>query len=48
MDEAVMGTSGRHGPAELLGAELRAVVGGDGLQPPAGGSQLGGHPAHQR
>jgi hypothetical protein len=36
----LLGAAGLYRPAELLGAELRAVVGGDGLQLPARGGQL--------
>jgi hypothetical protein len=46
-DEALLGAGGFHGLAELLVAELRAVVGGDRLQLPSGGGQLRGHPADQ-
>jgi hypothetical protein len=43
--QALLGAGDLHHPADLLGAELRAVVGGDGLPLPAHGGRSGGHPA---
>lgn len=47
-DEALLGAEHGHAATELGGAELRSVVGGDGLKLPPGRGQIAGHAADQR